>query len=233
VGSLGRVPLLILLFILVPLVELYVIIQVGGAIGVVPTLLLLLADSIIGSVLLRSQGRAAWTRFNRALAENRAPAKEVFDGALIIVGGTLLLTPGFVTDIFGLLLLIPPTRAMVRAAARKTVMARVAMGPRAAMWGYGRVRDRRAARAGPRRPRPGPGAPPPPRGHDYPTGSPDFDEAIFPGRSRAARSGDVIDGTAHEVRDEDSVEEERVLEEEAGRRNGSPPHPDGPGSFGG
>ena len=204
-------PLLILLFILVPLVELYVIIQVGGQIGIVPTLLLLLADSIIGSVLLRSQGRAAWTRFNRALAENRMPAREVFDGALIIVGGTLLLTPGFITDIFGLLLLIPPTRAMVRAASKKLFIGRFTMGPKAAMWGYGQMRDRRAARGqGTHAPGPAPGAAPPPRGSGTP-----------------ATPGSVIEGTAHEVRDEDA------LEEETGSRNGSPRHPDGPGSFGG
>ena len=217
---------LILLFIVVPLVELYVIIQVGQSIGVVPTLLLLLLDSIVGSLLLRSQGRAAWTRFNRALAENRVPAKEVFDGALVILGGALLLTPGFVTDIFGLLLLIPPTRAMVRGLANRTVMARFTMGPRAAMWGYDRMRDRRDARRESGAQQREPGATPPPRGQDVPGGSADWEEAIFPGRTRSAQSGDVIDGTAHEVRDEDAIEEE------AGR-NGSPPHPDGPGSFGG
>ncbi len=105
---------LVLIFIVVPLAELYVIIQVGGAIGVVPTLVLLLADALLGSMLLRHQGRAAWVRFNRALAENRMPHKEVFDGVLIIFGGALLITPGFITDIFGLILLIPPTRAIVR-----------------------------------------------------------------------------------------------------------------------
>ncbi len=104
--------LLVALFIVVPIVELYVIIQVGQAIGVVPTLLLLLADAILGSLLLRHQGRGAWRRFNEALAQRRFPGREVADGALIIVGGTLLLTPGFVTDLVGLLLLIPPTRAM-------------------------------------------------------------------------------------------------------------------------
>src|SRR5687768_15661351 len=97
--------LLIAIFIVVPLIELYVIIQVGGSIGVVPTLFLLLVDSIVGALLWRSQGRAAWVRFNRALAENRMPAKEVFDGVLIVFGGALLLTPGFITDIFGLILL--------------------------------------------------------------------------------------------------------------------------------
>lgn len=106
--------LLVALFIAVPIVELYVIIQVGQAIGVWPTLALLLADAVLGSLLLRHQGRGAWRRFNEALAERRFPGREVVDGLLIVVGGTLLLTPGFVTDIVGLILLIPPTRAIVR-----------------------------------------------------------------------------------------------------------------------
>lgn len=105
---------LLVLFIVVPIVELYVIIQVGQAIGVLPTLALLLADAVLGSLLLRHQGRGAWRRFNEALAQRRFPAREVADGVMIAVGGTLLLTPGFVTDIVGLLLLIPPTRAIVR-----------------------------------------------------------------------------------------------------------------------
>jgi UPF0716 protein FxsA len=107
-------PLLVLLFIVIPIAELYVIIQVGGAIGVVPTLALLVVDSILGAALARSQSRAAWERFNRVLAMGRVPGREVFDGAMIILGGALLLTPGFITDIFGLLLLIPPTRALLR-----------------------------------------------------------------------------------------------------------------------
>jgi len=108
------VALLVALFIVVPIVELYVIIQVGQAIGVVPTLLLLFADAVLGSLLLRHQGRGAWRRFNEALAQRRFPGREVADGAMIVVGGTLLLTPGFITDIFGLMLLIPPTRAILR-----------------------------------------------------------------------------------------------------------------------
>src|SRR6476469_9572726 len=96
---------LVLLFIVVPILELYVIIQVGQLIGVWPTLALLLADALLGSLLLRYQGRGAWRRFNTALAERRFPGREVADGLMITVGGTLLLTPGFVTDIFGFLLL--------------------------------------------------------------------------------------------------------------------------------
>src|SRR5262249_60553119 len=106
--------LLVVLFIVVPIVEIYVIIQVGEAIGVLPTLALLLADAVLGSLLLRHQGRGAWRRFNEALAQRRFPAREVADGLMIAVGGTLLLTPGFVTDIFGAILLVPPTPALVR-----------------------------------------------------------------------------------------------------------------------
>ena len=106
--------LLLILFIVVPIVELYVIIKIGGLIGVLPTLVLLLADAMLGSLLLRQQGRDAWRRFNQALAERRFPGREVADGLMIAIGGTLLLTPGFVTDIFGLLLLLPPSRAAAR-----------------------------------------------------------------------------------------------------------------------
>jgi UPF0716 protein FxsA len=105
---------LVLLFIVVPIVEIYVIIQVGQAIGALWTILLLVADSILGSMLMRAQGRAAWRRFNDAVAVGRVPAREVLDGVLVIFGGALLLTPGFVTDAFGLAFLLPPTRAVIR-----------------------------------------------------------------------------------------------------------------------
>jgi UPF0716 protein FxsA len=106
---------LVLLFIVVPIAELAVVIQVGQEIGVLWTVAILVADAILGSVLMRSQGRIAWRRFNGAIAAGKVPAREVLDGALVIFGGLLLLTPGFITDFLGLLLLIPPTRAVVRA----------------------------------------------------------------------------------------------------------------------
>jgi UPF0716 protein FxsA len=115
---------LIVLFIVVPIAELYVIIQVGEAIGLWPTLALLLADALLGSFLLKHQGRGAWRRFNEALAQRRFPGREVVDGLLIVVGGTLLLAPGFITDIFGLILLIPPTRAIVRGLLRRFTIGR-------------------------------------------------------------------------------------------------------------
>jgi UPF0716 protein FxsA len=117
-------PFLIILFIVVPILELYVIVQVGQWIGLVPTLALLLADAVLGSLLLKHQGRGAWRRFNEALAARRFPGKEVADGLLIMIGGTLLLTPGFITDLFGLFLLIPPTRAIARRVLKRLTVGR-------------------------------------------------------------------------------------------------------------
>lgn len=105
---------LALLFLLVPIAELYVIFQVGDAIGVLWTFLLLAADSLLGSLLLKSQGRAVWQRFNHNLAQGRMPHREVIDGVLVIFGGAFLITPGFLTDIVGLALLLPPSRAVMR-----------------------------------------------------------------------------------------------------------------------
>jgi UPF0716 protein FxsA len=126
--------LLGILFIVVPIVELYIIIQVGQLIGLVPTLLLLVADAVLGAMLLRQQGRGAWQRFNLALQERRFPGREVADGLMIAIGGTLLLTPGFVTDVFGMILLIPPSRAVIRRLTRVYVGRRflvVGLGDRA------------------------------------------------------------------------------------------------------
>jgi UPF0716 protein FxsA len=116
-----RLLALIALFILLPLAELYVILKVGDAIGVFWTILLLAADSVIGSMLLRSQGRAVWRRFNRALSEGRMPHREVQDGVLVIFGGAFLITPGFITDVFGLAMLLPPTRAVIRRLAMRAI----------------------------------------------------------------------------------------------------------------
>jgi UPF0716 protein FxsA len=106
--------LLVLIFIVLPIAEIYVIIKVGEAIGVLPTIALLIVDGFVGAALARSQGRQAWARFNQALAAGRVPAREVFDGAMIIVGGAFLLAPGFITDVIGLALVLPFTRAIFR-----------------------------------------------------------------------------------------------------------------------
>ncbi len=124
---------LALLFLLVPVAELYVIYQVGDAIGVLWTFLLLAADSLLGSLLLKSQGRAVWRRFNDNLAQGRMPHREVLDGVLVIFGGAFLITPGFLTDIIGILLLLPPTRSLFRKLVQRRIGRRsVAARPRPA-----------------------------------------------------------------------------------------------------
>ena len=126
---------LVLLFIVLPIAEIYVIIKVGEAIGVWPTIALLILDGFLGAALLRHQGRAAWRRFNEALAAGRVPAREVFDGAMVIVGGAFLLAPGFITDVIGLLLLLPPSRALFRGIATKLALGRAAFAVRTVSWG--------------------------------------------------------------------------------------------------
>lgn len=119
--------LVIVLFIVVPIAELYVIIKVGQLIGIWPTLALLLGAAVLGSLLLKHQGRGAWRRFNEALAQRRFPGREVADGVLIVIGGTLLLAPGFLSDVVGLLLLLPPTRALARRLLRRLAIGRFAV----------------------------------------------------------------------------------------------------------
>src|SRR3954469_270013 len=105
---------LVVLFIIIPIAELYGIYKVGDLIGWAPTLALLVIDSLLGAWLLRSQGRTVWQRFQATMQAGRMPHREVFDGVLVIFGGAFLITPGFLTDILGVLLLIPPTRALFR-----------------------------------------------------------------------------------------------------------------------
>ena len=106
--------LVVLLLLAWPVAEVFVAIQIADAIGVLWMLLLLIAGWPIGSWALRSQGRAAWRRLGDAVAARRPPGREVLDGALILFGGLLLIVPGFITDAIGGLLLLPPTRALMR-----------------------------------------------------------------------------------------------------------------------
>ncbi len=108
------VPALAVLFILVPLAELTVIIAVGKSVGVLATLLLLLAFSLFGAWLARREGLTAWQRLQLALVDGRMPTREVADGAIILLAGALLLIPGFLTDLVGLALLVPATRRLAR-----------------------------------------------------------------------------------------------------------------------
>jgi UPF0716 protein FxsA len=106
--------LLLLAFVVVPLVEIYVIIQIGQVIGAWWTILLLIADSLLGSWLVKREGARTWRALRTALEERRMPARELADGVLVLVGGLLMLTPGFVLDIVGILCILPVTRPLGR-----------------------------------------------------------------------------------------------------------------------
>ena len=148
--------LLVVLFILVPLAEILVIVQVGAAIGGWWTAGLLVADSLLGAYLLRVEGRRAWREFRTALEEGRWPGDEVAQGALIIVGGALLLTPGFLTDVIGFLFLLGPTRRMVARRLRARVGATATAGPASGPAGGADGRPISGSTGTGRRPRSGP-----------------------------------------------------------------------------
>jgi UPF0716 protein FxsA len=133
--------LLVLLFIIVPIAELYVIIQVGQTIGVLETIGLLILVSVLGAWLAKREGLGVLRRVRQQLDAGRVPAVEVIDGFLVLLAGALLLTPGFLTDIVAIVLLIPPMRAGVRALLRRRLLGKVTL-----------IR--------------GPGGPPPPRPPD-------------------------------------------------------------------
>jgi len=109
------VGVLVVLFLVVPLAELYVIIQVGQAFGALNTIVLLILISAVGAWLVKREGIAVWRRFQRQVESGSIPGRELADGVMILFAGALLMTPGFLSDIAGILLLLPPVRAAVRA----------------------------------------------------------------------------------------------------------------------
>ena len=117
--------LLVIGFVGIPLLEIFVLVQVGQAIGPWWTILLLIVASILGTWLIRREGSRAWRALTEALQTGRMPAREIADGALILIGGTLMLAPGFVTDAFGVLLILPLTRPLARTALTKVVTRRL------------------------------------------------------------------------------------------------------------
>jgi UPF0716 protein FxsA len=120
--------LLVLTLVVVPLIELVVILQVGQVIGTGWTVALLVIDSLLGAVLLKRESQRAWHDFRAALSSGRWPGDEVTQGGLVIVGGALLLTPGFVTDLVGFLCLLPPSRAAVSRIIRRRLGPGVILG---------------------------------------------------------------------------------------------------------
>jgi UPF0716 protein FxsA len=119
---------LVLIFVVGPIVELYVIIQVAHVIGGWETIALLLIESFIGAWLMKAQGRGVLRRLQRSLEEHRMPTKDLVDGGLILFAGALMIAPGFLTDVIGYLLLIPPTRAVVRGIVMRRFRGRLGRG---------------------------------------------------------------------------------------------------------
>jgi UPF0716 protein FxsA len=120
--------LLFLLFLLVPLLEIYLLIQVGGFIGALPTVGAVVFTALLGAVLVKVQGLATVNRAQEALRQGAVPALEVFEGVLLLLAGALLLTPGFFTDALGFLALVPPLRRVLFVTLSKRVVVRH-MGP--------------------------------------------------------------------------------------------------------
>lgn len=123
------VAILALAFFVVPIVELAVILQIGSAFGVLNTIGLLILSGVVGGWLMKREGIGVARRVQQALAEGRVPGSELIDAFLILFGGALMLTPGFVTDGVGMLLLLPPVRIVVRGVVRRRFSARVLGGP--------------------------------------------------------------------------------------------------------
>jgi UPF0716 protein FxsA len=116
---------LAVLFVVVPILEIYLIVQLGQAVGPWWTILLLIGAGVLGSVLVKREGGRAWRALQDALASHRMPATELADGALILIGGTLLLTPGFMSDVVGLFVILPFTRPVARRALAAVVRRRL------------------------------------------------------------------------------------------------------------
>ena len=124
------VGVLALIFLLVPLAELYVIIQVGQAFGALNTIGLLILVSAVGAWLAKREGMGVWRRFQRQVESGAVPGKEIADGVMILFAAALLMTPGFLTDVLAISLLLPPVRAAIRAivlrrAARRAGIVRI------------------------------------------------------------------------------------------------------------
>ena len=133
--------LVFLLIILVPVLELIVMFKVAGAFGWLETLSMLVLISVVGAWLVRRQGLSTLMRIQRELNEGAVPTKSVVDGLLLLVAGVLLLTPGFVTDVIGILLVLPPTRIALRTALIRRYRSRVEVYKNAASRG-GRMWNR-------------------------------------------------------------------------------------------
>ncbi|MEH0690805.1 membrane protein FxsA [Vibrio cholerae] len=126
-------PILLLLFIIVPIIEIGLFIQVGGFLGLWPTIGLVLVTAFVGASLVRSQGVATLLSVQQRLAQGELPAQQIMEGVMLAVAGVLLLTPGFLTDALGMLVLLPAPRAMIA----KTLMSKMVIRSVGGQSGFG------------------------------------------------------------------------------------------------
>jgi UPF0716 protein FxsA len=119
---------LLLLFTLIPIIELYILIEIGGLIGAPNTILIIIMTGIIGAYLARSQGLKIIQKINQSIEQGQTPAKELLEGFFILIGGFALLTPGFMTDIMGLSMLLPLTRFFYKKMAAKLIQNKINTG---------------------------------------------------------------------------------------------------------
>ena len=118
-------PVLFIAFVVVPVAEIWVILRVGRVIGPGWTLFLLILDSLIGAWLVRREGARAWRALRTSIEQGKAPSRELADGALILLGGALMLSPGFITDVLGVLLVLPIVRPFTRGLLARYLQRRV------------------------------------------------------------------------------------------------------------
>lgn len=119
---------LFFLFAVIPIAELYFLIKIGGVIGAFNTVLIIFLTAGIGAYLARSQGFIVFNRINQALQEGRSPARELLDGLFVLLGGFTLLTPGFITDLIGISMLIPLSRTFYIRLARRLIQSKIETG---------------------------------------------------------------------------------------------------------
>jgi UPF0716 protein FxsA len=137
-----RLAVIVALLVIIPIVEISVLIAVGRVIGVGWTLVLMLATSVLGGWLLRTQGARAWRTFRDEVNAGRPPGNAATDGLLVLLGGLFMLVPGFVSDVIGLLLIAPPTRRLARGLVLSVAATRMSASTANSLFGPRRVRVR-------------------------------------------------------------------------------------------
>ena len=129
-------PIFAVLFLVIPILEIYILLKVGDIVGAFPTVILVVLTAVIGAGLLRQQGLSTLARLQQNIGQGKLPAQEIIEGVLLAVGGALLMTPGFVTDTIGFLCLIPFSRKFIAQAIMKRSADRLKAGVNAQMGGF-------------------------------------------------------------------------------------------------